>query len=81
MRQRRYLAEYRALRETTSDFISYCLDSDKASELHWQLITRFDFTAIIFSDILMIPWAMNRNVRFISYEGPNPGSCYRIRKI
>lgn len=67
----RYLPEYRALRETTSDFISYCLDSDKASEATLQPITRFDFdAAIIFSDILMIPWAMNRNVRFIPGEGP-----------
>ncbi len=67
----RYLPEYRALRETTSDFISYCLDSHKASEATLQPITRFNFdAAIIFSDILMIPWAMNRNVRFISGEGP-----------
>ncbi|MBT6257229.1 MAG: uroporphyrinogen decarboxylase, partial [Alphaproteobacteria bacterium] len=67
----RYLPEYRALRETTSDFINYCLDSDKASEATLQPITRFDFdAAIIFSDILMIPWAMNRNVRFITGEGP-----------
>ena len=67
----RYLPEYKALRETTSDFISYCLDSEKASEATLQPINRFDLdAAIIFSDILMIPWAMNRGVHFITGEGP-----------
>lgn len=67
----RYLPEYRALRETTTDFISYCLDSDKASEATLQPITRYGFdAAIIFSDILMIPWAMDRNVRFKTGVGP-----------
>jgi uroporphyrinogen decarboxylase len=67
----RYLPEYRALRETTTDFISYCLDSDKASEATLQPITRYGFdAAIIFSDILMIPWAMDRNVRFKTGIGP-----------
>ena len=67
----RYLPEYRALRETTTDFISYCLDSDKATEATLQPITRYGFdAAIIFSDILMIPWAMDRNVRFKTGVGP-----------
>jgi len=67
----RYLPEYRALRETTTDFISYCLDSDKATEATLQPITRYGFdAAIIFSDILMIPWAMDRNVCFKTGVGP-----------
>ncbi len=67
----RYLPEYRELRASTPDFISYCLDSPKASMATLQPITRFDLdAAIIFSDILMIPWAMNAGVYFITGEGP-----------
>jgi len=67
----RYLAEYRAVRSSQKDFISFCLHPEKASEVTIQPITRFGFdAAIIFSDILMIPWAMNRNVRFKTGVGP-----------
>lgn len=67
----RYLPEYRELRASTSDFISYCLDSEKAAEATLQPIERFDLdAAIIFSDILMIPWAMGAGVHFVTGEGP-----------
>ena len=67
----RYLAEYRAVRSSQKDFISFCLNPEKASEVTIQPITRFGLdAAIIFSDILMIPWAMNRNVRFKTGFGP-----------
>ncbi len=67
----RYLPEYRAVRASQKDFISFCLNPEKASEVTIQPITRFGFdAAIIFSDILMIPWAMNRNVRFKTGVGP-----------
>ena len=67
----RYLKEYRDVRATTSDFISFCLSPDKACEVTLQPIRRYDFdAAIIFSDILIVPWALNRNVHFISGEGP-----------
>jgi len=67
----RYLAEYRAVRSSQKNFISFCLNPEKASEVTIQPITRFGFdAAIIFSDILMIPWAMNRNVRFKTGVGP-----------
>ena len=67
----RYLAEYRAVRSSQKDFISFCLNPEKASEVTIQPITRFGFdAAIIFSDILVIPWAMNRNVRFKTGVGP-----------
>ena len=67
----RYLAEYRAVRKTQSDFISFCLNPDKACDVTLQPINRFGFdAAIIFSDILMVPWALDRNVRFITGEGP-----------
>ena len=67
----RYLKEYRDVRATTSDFISFCLTPDKASEVTLQPIRRFGFdAAIIFSDILIVPWALNRNVHFITGDGP-----------
>ena len=67
----RYLPEYRAIRQTEPDFISFCLNPDKACEVTVQPIRRYQFDAsIIFSDILLIPWAMNRNVRFINGVGP-----------
>lgn len=67
----RYLPEYRELRDSEPDFISYCLNSRKAAEATLQPIRRYDLdAAIIFSDILMIPWAIGGNVRFITGEGP-----------
>lgn len=67
----RYLKEYRDVRETTPDFISFCLNPEKASNVTIQPITRFGFdAAIIFSDILMVPWALDRNVRFKPNHGP-----------
>lgn len=67
----RYLAEYRAVRREQKDFISFCLNPEKACEVTLQPIERFDFdAAIIFSDILLVPWALGRNVRFITGTGP-----------
>jgi len=67
----RYLAEYRAVRTSEPDFISFCLNPEKAIEVTLQPIRKFDFdAAIIFSDILMVPWALDRNVRFVTGEGP-----------
>ena len=67
----RYLPEYRALRSSEPDFISYCLNSPKAAEATLQPIDRYDLdAAIIFSDILMIPWAMDAGVHFVTGEGP-----------
>jgi len=67
----RYLAEYRAIRASQKDFVSFCLNPDKASLVTLQPITRYAFdAAIIFSDILLIPWAMKLNVRFKPGIGP-----------
>ena len=67
----RYLAEYRAVRASEPDFISFCLNPTKAIEVTLQPIERFEFdAAIIFSDILMVPWALQRNVHFVTGEGP-----------
>lgn len=67
----RYLPEYREVRSTAENFISFCLDSNKAAEVTLQPLKRFNLdAAIIFSDILMIPWVMKRDVRFIPGTGP-----------
>ena len=67
----RYLAEYRAVRASEPDFISFCLNPAKAIEVTLQPVERFEFdAAIIFSDILMVPWALQRNVHFVTGEGP-----------
>ena len=67
----RYLPEYRKVRASEPDFISFCLNPEKAVEVTLQPIDKFGFdAAIIFSDILLVPWAMNRNVRFIPGQGP-----------
>jgi len=65
------LPAYRNVRQTEADFISFCLNPEKAAEVTLQPIRRYNFDAsIIFSDILIIPWAMDRNVRFIKGTGP-----------
>ena len=67
----RYLEEYRKIRASQKDFISFCLNPEQASAVTLQPIARYGFdAAIIFSDILMIPWAMQRNVRFQTGVGP-----------
>jgi len=67
----RYLEEYRQVRATQKDFISFCLNPEQASAVTLQPIARYGFdAAIIFSDILMVPWALERNVRFKTNVGP-----------
>lgn len=67
----RYLKEYQQIRAVQKDFISFCLNPEKASAVTLQPIIRFNFdAAIIFSDILIVPWAMKRNVTFKPGIGP-----------
>lgn len=67
----RYLPEYRALRSQTTDFVSFCLDAPRASEATLQPIRRFGMDgAILFSDILILPWALGRDLRFDEGHGP-----------
>jgi len=71
----RYLPEYRALRATTPDFISFCLDPEKAAEATLQPMRRFGFdAAIVFADILLIPQALGQEVWFEAGEGPRLGA-------
>ena len=78
----RYLPEYRKVRLTEPDFISLCLNPVKACEVTIQPIKRYQFDAsIIFSDILLIPWAMDKNVRFINGIGPKLDALHSLKDI
>ncbi len=67
----RYLPEYRAVREMAGSFLHLCYTPDLAAEVTLQPVRRFDFdAAILFSDILVIPDALGRKVRFVEGEGP-----------
>ncbi len=67
----RYLPEFQRIRSKNPDFIKLCLDSELSSEITLQPIKRFDLdSAIIFSDILMVPYALGQNVSFNKEEGP-----------
>lgn len=67
----RYLPEYRAVRERAGGFLDLCFTPELAAEATLQPVRRFGFdAAILFSDILVVPHALGRNVRFEQGEGP-----------
>ena len=67
----RYLPEYRALRAEKGGFLALATDPDAAAEVTLQPIRRFGFDgAILFSDILMVPWALGQELSFGVGEGP-----------
>lgn len=67
----RYLPEYRALRAEKGGFLALATDPDAAAEVTIQPIRRFGFDgAILFSDILMVPWALGQDLTFGPGEGP-----------
>ena len=67
----RYLPEYREVRAKAGGFLDLCFNPEMAAEVTLQPIRRFGFdAAIIFSDILVIPHALGRSVRFEVGEGP-----------
>jgi len=67
----RYLPEYRAIRSKVADFIALCTAPALAAEVTLQPIRRYGFdAAILFSDILMLPWALGHGLAFREGEGP-----------
>ena len=67
----RYLPEFREIRKRNPDFIKLCLNTNLVNEITLQPLKRFDLdAAIIFSDILMIPFGLNQKVEFKKGIGP-----------
>ena len=68
----RYLPEFREIRAKNLNFIDLCLNSKLSSEITLQPIKRFNLaSAIIFSDILLVPYALGQSVEFIKDHGPS----------
>ncbi len=67
----RYLPEYRELRQIKGSFLELVYDSDAAADVTLQPLERFAFdAAILFSDILIVPFAIGQNLTFVQGEGP-----------
>ena len=67
----RYLPEFREIRLQNQNFIDLCLNSELSSEITLQPIRRYNLdSAIIFSDILMVPYALNQKLDFLKDQGP-----------
>ena len=67
----RYLPEFREIRKNNQNFIKLCLNPDLVNEITLQPLKRFDLdAAIIFSDILMIPFGLGQKVEFKKGFGP-----------
>ena len=70
----RYLPEFRDIRKLNPNFINLCLNENLSSEITLQPLKRFDLdAAIIFSDILMLPYGLNQKVEFEKGFGPKLG--------
>ncbi len=70
----RYLPEFREIRKKNTNFINLCLNSKLSCEITLQPLKRFDLdAAIIFSDILMVPYGLNQKVEFKKNFGPQLG--------
>jgi len=80
----RYLPEFREIRKKNPDFINLCLNHNLSSEITLQPLKRFDLdAAIIFSDILMLPYGLGQKVEFEKNFGPRLGelNLNKIAKI
>ncbi len=78
----RYLPEYRELRASAPDFISFCLNPQMAAEATLQPMRRFPFdAAIVFADILLIPGALGQKVWFEAGEGPKLGPLPEVTAL
>jgi len=77
----RYLPEFRKIRKLNPNFIKLCLNENLSSEITLQPLKRFELdAAIIFSDILMIPYGLNQKVNFKKNFGPELGNI-DLKKI
>ena len=77
----RYLPEFREIRKENTDFIKLCLNNNLSSEITLQPLKRFNFdAAIIFSDILMLPYGLGQKVVFEKNFGPKLGEL-DLKKI
>merc|ERR1711981_998839 len=71
----RYLPEFREIRSKNPDFIKLCLNPNLSTEMTLQPLKRFDFdAAIIFSDILMLPYGLRQKIEFKKDFGPLLGN-------
>jgi len=71
----RYLPEFREIRKLNPNFINLCLNENLSSEITLQPLKRFELdAAIIFSDILMLPYGLNQKVEFKKDFGPQLGN-------
>ncbi len=80
----RYLPEYREVRKNAGTFLDLCYNPDLATEVTLQPISRFGFdAAILFSDILVVPHALGRDLRFSEGHGPllTPISADEVERI
>ena len=67
----RYLPEFREIRKENTNFVNLCLNENLSSEITLQPIKRFNLdAAIVFSDILMLPYGLNQKVEFKKNFGP-----------
>ena len=70
----RYLPEFRNIREKNPNFIELCLDEKKVKEITLQPLKRYNLdAAIIFSDILIVPYGLGQSVNFVKNFGPKLG--------
>ena len=77
----RYLPEFREIRKKNTDFIKLCLNENLSTEITLQPLKRFELdAAIIFSDILMLPYGLNQKVEFKKGFGPILGD-FNLKKI
>ena len=67
----RYLPEFREIRKKNTNFINLCLNENLSSEITLQPIKRFNLdAAVVFSDILMLPYGLNQKIEFKKNFGP-----------
>ena len=82
----RYLPEYRKVRSQAGDFISLCTSPALAAEVTLQPIRRYGFdAAILFSDILMVPWALGQGLALAAGQAGEAAlgqaACHALRQV